>query len=280
MLPLAKVAAVVLALAWPACRAYVLTDTGLAVTTQVVPMSNGVFKVPPGTEYLAVEIGCSDRNTMDEDWLEQNPKGFLVSFEPLLDKYAILLARGTKRYHRDEKDLSVPLGHHHRRGIVLPFAVTPSSTGGNIVLNVSPIAGCSSTAKVKRTGFSGRLCKTVSERRLVDSLGLVQVLNMTRPKPIRILKIDAQGIDYALVRSVSVEFLRERVEGIRLETISHACRKLYDGQVSCEQVVAYMSSAGYYPDRPCSQSKDMCEVDVLFSRGPMPDAQAIIEHDH
>ena len=46
------------------------------------------------------------------------PSTFLLSFEPLLDKYASLISRNSR------PDTRAPLGHHHPRGLVLPFAVS------------------------------------------------------------------------------------------------------------------------------------------------------------
>ena len=72
-------------------------------------------------------------------------KAFVLTFEPLLDKYAVLLARGTKRFHgAGSLDQAVPLAHHHQRGVVLPIAVSPAHGSRMATINVSRIAGCSS----------------------------------------------------------------------------------------------------------------------------------------
>ena len=65
---------------------------------------------------------------MDSDGsLERAPDAFLLAFEPLLDKYATLLARGGPRFNgRGVVDRAVPLGHHHPRAVVLPIAVAPA----------------------------------------------------------------------------------------------------------------------------------------------------------
>ncbi|KAG8462513.1 hypothetical protein KFE25_010338 [Diacronema lutheri] len=76
-----------LAAAAPALGA-TLTDDGLMMTTQVAAMRDGALIYPRGARYLAREIGCSDRDTMDDVVAADHPDGFLVSFEPLLDKYA------------------------------------------------------------------------------------------------------------------------------------------------------------------------------------------------
>ena len=89
----------------------------------------GALMVPNHTSRIFVEIGCSDRDTMDADGsLDRDPHAFLISFEPLLDKYATLLARGGPRHNgRGVLDRAVPLGHHHPRGIVLPIAISPGT---------------------------------------------------------------------------------------------------------------------------------------------------------
>eukprot|EP00900_Chrysochromulina_parva_P006722 jgi/Chrpa1/16050/Chrysochromulina_OHIO_Genome00006609-RA len=89
---------------------------------QVTP--EGAIVVPPGTRRILFEIGCSDRDTMDEAELAKYNDSFLISFEPLLDKYARLLERGNIRYNRQQVDRATPLGHHHARGVVLPLAVS------------------------------------------------------------------------------------------------------------------------------------------------------------
>ena len=104
---------------------------------------HGAIPMPNNTSHVVLEIGCSDRNTLDEELLPHDPSAFLVSFEPMLDKYAVLLARGTTRYFGEQNDRAVPLGHHPQRGVVLPIAITPH--GGAVAFNIAKTAGCSST---------------------------------------------------------------------------------------------------------------------------------------
>lgn len=73
--------------------------------------------VPEGA-HLVLEIGANTRNTLDRELLPQRPDAFLITFEPLLDKYAALLARNSR------PDTRATLGAHHPRGLVLPFAVS------------------------------------------------------------------------------------------------------------------------------------------------------------
>ena len=152
------------------CEGFSATDSGVFATTQVVGLSGGVIRVPPNTTELLVEIGCSDFHTLDEDELDLRPGAFLVAFEPMLDKYAVLLARGSERMvdrefpapggpgrRRQGEDQAIPLGHHHRRGVVLPLAV--SVDGGPTQMRVTKVAGCSSLLSPKLNAEAGAFIK-------------------------------------------------------------------------------------------------------------------------
>eukprot|EP00392_Amoebophrya_sp_AT5.2_P017694 g18101.t1 len=106
------------------------------------------LKVKPRA--FAIEIGANNQGTLlDDGELAQvgffdtegtgtvSPEvenangvtaGFLLTFEPLLDKYADLLHSGRER-QSIQGQTARPLGFHHERGMVLPFAVSsPAST--------------------------------------------------------------------------------------------------------------------------------------------------------
>ena len=114
--------------------------TALMAPLQIAHLtSRGTIPMPNTTTHVLIEIGCSDRHTLD-DVLTSRRGAFLLAFEPLLDKYAVLLARGTTRYHGTKADRAVPLAHHHERGIVLPLAVSATASVHNF--SVASIAGC------------------------------------------------------------------------------------------------------------------------------------------
>ena len=75
----------------------------------------------PNDARIVLEIGANSRNTLDRELLHLVPQAFLLSFEPLLDKYATLLSRASR------PDVRTPLGHHHTRGITLPFAISAAT---------------------------------------------------------------------------------------------------------------------------------------------------------
>ena len=182
----------------------------LTATISLAPLDgNGSVVVPPDAQDALLEIGCSDRSTLDEDMLDARPHSFLLSFEPQLDKYAVLLARGTKRAHGRVRDRSVQLGHHHKRGIVLPLAVSP--TGGPVQLSVQHVAGCSSLVALNRRAAWAPWCSTHLETRTVPSVTLTQALAFIPSRlPIALLKVDAQGVDFALIASTDARLLRRR----------------------------------------------------------------------
>lgn len=248
---------------------------GLFANVQVASLVNGRFAVPKNTTELLVEVGCSNRNTMDQEVLPKRKSAFLFSFEPLLDKYATLLARGDFRFNKKVRDLSVPLGHHDPRGIVLPIAIAPQS--GSFPINVSRISGCSSLLPISATS-EGRWhpqCRQKVETRIVPAITLARVLELLPPLPIHLLKLDVQGLDLDLLKATPLALLG-RVESIELEVINsrsprekgHApCPVLYEGQPRLDDVVAHMKTIGYQVRRLGDWAGHLrCEGAGLFTR--------------
>ena len=258
-----------------------VTDTKLLATVHVAQLHDSAIIVPEQMKHIWIEIGCSDRDTLD-DTLEKDDSiayrfghgktnvnnTFLISFEPLLDKWAILLARGNRRYHgshgdirRPVTDRAVPLGHHHKRGVVLPFAVAPhdnDSNGGLSTINVSRIAGCSSLMAFNEQAKWGEHCYTrgkkdssgnaggIMESRLVPTISITKALRLAPSHlPISRLKIDAQGLDSQILRAAAADL--DRVYFVEIEVVSDRCPKLYAGQEGHTTVDAYMQSVGFLP---------------------------------
>ena len=226
-------------------------DVGaLVLPTHVATLGrDGAIAMPPDTEYAFIEVGCSDFNTLDQNLLGKHPKAFLLAFEPLLDKYAVLLSRGTERYHGMRKDRAVPLGHHHERAVVLPLAV--SEKGGMQNISVSNMAGCSSLVPMNPRMRWAPWCRSRLEKRLVPSISLTAALRLTGSLPVRHLKLDAQGLDFRLLRTVLPSLLHAKVESIEMEVRASDCEPLYVGQAGCLEVLAYMRSIGYENQTSC-----------------------------
>ena len=254
-------------------------DDALFATVQVASLARGRFQVPDDTQTLLIEIGCSNRDTMDDQELPRmKEKAFLFSFEPLLDKYALLLAKGDARYNGRKNDQFQPLGHHHPRGLVLPIAVAPQN--GVLPINVSQLSGCSSIVPFSSAGHEYKLmgsdaCRSVAETRLVPSITLAKLLRLMPPLlPIHMLKLDAQGVDFALIKSTPPVLL-ERVRSLHLEAINdetrngRPCPTLYDGQPRISEVKAYLHSIGFKfagMERPGWMGPLKCEGTVKFHR--------------
>ena len=109
--------------------AYSIDEDAMVAQVQLVklPLVPEAYR-----ERIIIELGANTVYTVRDTLLKQprfkNP--FVVSFEPLLDKYASNLAARSKAVMR------AALGHHHRRGVILPFAVGP--TEGVMDLQASP----------------------------------------------------------------------------------------------------------------------------------------------
>jgi hypothetical protein len=248
------------------CRAVRETaDGALLAETQIAHLRpDGTLRVPDGTRHVAIEIGCSDFDTMDVEWLPREPHGFLLAFEPLLDKFAVLLSRGTRRYHANATDQAVPLGHHHPRGIVLPLAV--SERGGPVTFTVGSVAGCSSLRTVNTASRWGHHCKRTLERRLVDSVSLTRALRMVPAElPISMLKLDAQGVDFDLLRTLDDRDF-DRVLRVQIEAVPERCTRLYAGQATCETIMAHMRAVGFKSVAWSTCPRKACEVNLVFRR--------------
>ena len=97
----------------------------LFATVQVARLdaAGASIRMPHGVKHVLIEIGVSDVDTMDRQVLGVERDAFLLSFEPLLDKYAVLAARGDHRFNRGRPNMAVPVGYYHQRGVILPLSL-------------------------------------------------------------------------------------------------------------------------------------------------------------
>ena len=116
------------------CAQTCQTCTPLVVPVNVGYLVDGELPIPDGSSPLLLEIGASDRNTMDVEVLPRRgfEQAFLVTAEPLIDKYA----RGLTRSRRADKseDRAEPMGQQHERGFILPLAISPAPASGHEVV--------------------------------------------------------------------------------------------------------------------------------------------------
>ena len=161
-----------------------------------------------------------------------------------------------------------PLGHHHPRGIVLPFAVAAeASAGGKQTLHVSKTAGCSSLAGFNPNSKWAVACRQPAETRVVPTITMADVFALLpHGLPVSVMKIDAQGTDEALVRSIPLSDLR-RVDRLDAETVVDRCkaRTLYVGQGHCASLESYMHAHGF--SGGCNPNPSYCETDAIFRAG-------------
>jgi len=255
----------------------------LMTSVHVAHMQGGQLAMPPTTRSLFIEIGCSDFDTLDTSpEFVQSPHAFIVSFEPLIDKWATLLHRGSKDYHRGVADRATPLGRHHRRGLVLPFAV--ADIEGMQTISVSHVAGCSSLLPFNPNVTWGRFCLNVTEHRRVPAITLELALRLTGTLSIELLKIDAQGLDLRLLNSLSNSVggrgQLKRVRNVSLEVVRDGCPTLYQGQPGFQQVLVALSRLGFH-SFGVGWKGGGCEGDARFTRaGALPLATVSdISHD-
>ncbi|KAL3919180.1 MAG: hypothetical protein SGPRY_005725 [Prymnesium sp.] len=189
----------------------------LTVPLQLLQLTRGRIQLPNDTEALYLEIGTNSFDTYDQKLLPKQPKAFLLSFEPLLDKWATLLARNSRSRQFSR------LGYHHQRGIALPFAV--SDHDGFADFHISPRDGCSSLRPAHTPEYGNwkyrsmilNACAKTVELRRVPCVSLRTVIHdWLGGHPVSRIKIDAQAHDLEIVRAAGMDTL-QLVEEISME---------------------------------------------------------------
>lgn len=256
---------------------------GLTAAVQVahMPFERNWAHLGAAPALLFLEVGANaydlERNHLAV-LLRDNAGGFVISFEPLLDKYAGLLVK-----HGGMADAAAKLGLHHRRGLALPFAVGCPGNAPSAVLNVAKMDGCSSIrAPTEREGFASRngeeggvswsgwvetLCLNMNEQRTVPCVSLETVISdWLHGRAIARLKIDAQGSDLEVVRSAGS--MSDRVHFVTMEVVHDSAVALYEGQQKCSAVMREMRGLGFVladqrrEQTVCQEGK--AEMDVEF----------------
>ena len=171
--------------------------------------------------------------------LNKDKNMFLISFEPLLDKYANIIDEAN-----DVTDPKNPgfrrtrrvLGHQHERGIILPFALSTNEVNSESVFHISDVDQSSSLLECDNSLKDNDECKSKEERH-VRTLTLEFVMKMI-PQKFRIsfLKIDAQGMDLDIVKSAKDEI--KRVERICVEAVKYNEKnnKHYKNAPFCDEI--------------------------------------------
>ena len=232
------------------------------------------LKNPP--KRFWIEIGAHFLSRIpDEDLGEDD---FLISFEPLLHKYAMLLSSGKQNpKHRQA------LGLSQERRMIFPFAVG-CTTSRVTSFGVSEMDYCSSmlaTQDPKKIRKDLHSCLRIAEQRQVPCISLKHIIQTwLSEKDIYYLKVDAQGMDLEIMRSAGS--MISKIRKVQLEAACDTSPKAYPAAPNCSTIWNYMTRSGftcdwiggiYFPEQrlECLHVKTPChtcfhEVNMVFSR--------------
>jgi hypothetical protein len=197
------------------------------------------------SQKIILEFGASNAYTA-RDTLFRNPcfnSHFLLSFEPLIDKYSHNVAHqpGGISAARHAK-----LSAHHPRGRIFPFAVSPED--GIREFSIANIDGCASLLKYNRgfdtrNGFPVTACEDVVEKRQVPVISLKTIFGWLPPNSIvDFLKCDIQGYDGPTILAAG-KLMQKSVRRVLMEVALAVER--YSGQMSCAEVLKQMKALGF-----------------------------------
>ena len=244
-----------------------VTRAGVFARVQVAAFTKqGLLPIPANLS-VVIEVGVSDRDTLDQELLGHYDNYFLVSMEPVVDKYA----RGLARNRLGGGDEFQRLAHHHDRGIILPMAISDGPIGGKVLaFNVGQTSGCSSAMALNRGSNRLKWCRGLAERREVPSIPLSVLLGWIG-RPVELIKIDAQGLDLRIIQSAGASI--PSVRRFSMEVVSDDCSGLYVGQPNCSQVVGRAAELGFRPASPifCTPHEARNRLDRSTSYGCEPE---------
>ena len=242
------------------------------------------FPVPDGITHIVVEIGCNGHGLL---WntpfgkdirgirkgvgLSQEPHVLLVSFEPLLDKYATYLSiqnRGSSG--RDAitsaSQTSPPIGWSvPGRAVVLPYAVGSSEDYADF--HVAKTDGCSSMLPINNSmkkwsgdgsRFMSGVCGSEAATRRVPVISLRTILGWFPNHKIAFVKIDAQGYDLHVALSAGDAI--SRIEWLELEITGNKWHLPYVGAEKCSDVMAQLAAVGFIGSRNRALDNRLCNA--------------------
>ena len=207
----------------------------------------------------------------------QNPS-FYLGFEPLIDKFALNLARGVRHIERTPLGkVTLPLPNpaaqaQHvamsspRPGLLLPMAVADNNNQPSS-FQISNIDGCATLGTqvdpsvLKGKGWDGKLewvgkgCGKTLERRTVPTITLATILTQwLGGKTVAFMHVDVQGSEMSVVHSAGEHV--QQIERMMLEVPMDACVTLTQGAPSCDETLATMRSMGFETEEAfCTNNK-------------------------
>ena len=236
----------------------------LAATLDLLELNkNGTLDLPSSLTHTVIEIGSNGHSLLWETPFSYRVPGIrsgvplknqshvmLLSFEPLLDKYAwylTILKRSAEFNFNADIEKPGTLGWSvPGRAIVLPYAVGPTSTG-YAEFHVAKFDGCSSLlpidpARLKIPGWDKWRSKIMIEscgqqaaKRRVPVIPLEHILETWLPgRHISLVKIDAQGYDMHVAMSAGAAM--PRINAFELEVTGDATNLPYQNSEKCTDV--------------------------------------------
>jgi len=249
-------------------------QTGLFANIQVAayPFEQNFADIKPLPSEFWIEIGSNSRDVMRDspEMTAAFAKGaFLLTFEPLVDKYAFLMSK-----YGGQPDSRRQLGLQHDRGLVFPFAVGCS---GSAEFHVANVDGCSSVLPMQEDKFDADPavaakwpgwvkdnCAKAKESRTVPCVSLEQVIGeWLGGKDIAHIKIDAQGFDLNVVKSAGKHI--DKLKSIHMEVQCDTAAMLYEGQPTCTTVYTKMTEMGFQTAFDPEVCKTCIESDIDFT---------------
>lgn len=249
------------------------TSTGIFARLHILHLREHRIASIGHNNSIVIEIGASDRNTMDKEFLPQSPMAYLITCEPVIDKYARALSRNAK----GAGDQFQKLGRHHSRGVVLPLAIGPREMSGVQKLHLGRNSGCSSLLSIDKNSRRSGFCRMSVDTREVPTITLETLLGWVN-RTVDFIKVDAQGLDLRAIQSAYSRM--SQVRSFALEVISDDCDGIYEGQPKCSDVLRDAAALGFKPatEMTClprfrrkahnkhKASSFGCELNVLFVR--------------
>lgn len=264
-----------------------VSNERLIVPLHLALLTNGSLQLPEGTGDVYIEIGANSRNLLiDELPLGAFPSAALLTFEPLMHKWAKIMSRETS------PDSFQRAGFYHERAMAFPIAIHGS--GEVQQFNVALLDGCSSLLpgnaafKEEKDGvlvgppdnnynpWVAHQCVDAAEQRQVPTVSLEVVIRdwLRDEHDIPHIKIDAQGFDFLAFKTAGNYM--HRIQKALFEVWADRCRPLYVGQLQCRAVLRemralhYIVAHGSTDEAFCSQidtqPNNNCERDVVFER--------------
>lgn len=285
-------------------NSHVWSSTGSALVAQLelTPLVDGQIIIPDTITHIIIEVGCNGHHVQwnspppvripgidPSNPISKQQHVLLVSFEPLLDKWAYYLSQGKLSLPKWKGDVEYkamerpvpPTWAVPGRLLVLPFAINSDDSQGRArmgeaaTFHVAESDGCSSlleidgAANIGNQGLHMPNCVKQNSARQVPVVSLETVVRQwLGNRFISFAKIDAQGVDLQVVQSAGSAV--SRFGSFRLEVVGDDCHLPYKDHPRCSDIVAGMSALGFESKSNCShhrrnyQGRNTCGADFHF----------------